>query len=74
MLILTRKIGESFLIGNDIEIKVTDVSGDKIRIGIDAPSALKILRKELVLTIEENQEAAKGSPPQKLKEFLQDFH
>lgn len=61
MLILTRKRGESFLINDDIELVISDISGDQVKIGIKAPASYKILRKELVQTIETNRLAAK--PP-----------
>ena len=57
MLILTRKKGESIKIGDDIEIFVTDVKGDKVRFGISAPEHMKISRTELYLTVENNKEA-----------------
>lgn len=47
MLILTRKIGQSIIIGNDIEIIVSAIDGDQVKIGIQAPKELKILRKEV---------------------------
>lgn len=58
MLILSRKKGESLKIGDDIEIFVTDVKGDKVRLGISAPPDLKISRTELYLTVENNKEAS----------------
>ena len=70
---LTRKVGESVLIGSDVEIKITGITGDKVRIGIEAPALLKILRKELFETIEENQEAAKSIKADQLKDFLKEF-
>jgi len=48
MLILTRRIGESIQIGDDIVIMVTDVQGSQIRLGIEAPPDIKILRGELL--------------------------
>ena len=60
MLILTRKRGESFLINDDIELVISDISGDQVKIGIKAPASYKILRKELVQTIETNRLATKG--------------
>jgi carbon storage regulator len=47
MLILTRKIGQSIIIGGDIKIKLLDVKGDSIRIGIEAPKEVEIYREEL---------------------------
>ena len=48
MLILTRKVSEAILIGNDIKITVTAISGSQVRIGISAPKEVKVLREELV--------------------------
>ncbi len=47
MLVLTRKVGEQIKIGNDITVTVLEVLGSKVRIGIDAPEILSILRGEL---------------------------
>lgn len=47
MLVLTRKEGEKIRIGDDIVISVVRVTGDKVRIGIEAPAALTVLREEL---------------------------
>lgn len=60
MLILSRKCGESLLINGEIEVKITEISGDKVKIGIDAPKDCLILRKELCQTVESNKEAASG--------------
>jgi carbon storage regulator len=62
MLVLTRKIGESVKIGNDIELKVLSIDGEQIKLGIDAPRDIAIHRKEVYLAIEqENNEAADTS-------------
>lgn len=50
MLVLTRHAGESIRIGNDIEIKAIRISGNIVRIGIDAPAEINIVRSELVPT------------------------
>jgi carbon storage regulator len=47
MLILTRRPHQSLIIGADIQIKVLDVIGDRVRIGITAPREVKVLRQEL---------------------------
>ncbi|XXM72053.1 carbon storage regulator CsrA [Lysinibacillus sphaericus] len=61
MLVLTRKTGESIQIGEDIEISVVAVKGDQVKLGINAPKNVEIHRKEIYLTIqEENAEASKG--------------
>ncbi|MFJ6417451.1 carbon storage regulator CsrA [Paeniglutamicibacter sp. NPDC091659] len=59
MLVLTRKVGEKVLIGEDIVVTVLDVRGDSIKIGFDAPRGIKIQRAEMVAAVTEvNREAA----------------
>ena len=48
MLVLTRKLGTKIVIGNDIVITVVDIDRGKIRLGIEAPRGIPILRQELV--------------------------
>lgn len=58
MLVLTRKAGEGIVLGDDITIKVIEIKGNGIRIGIDAPKDCKIYRQEVYQRIsEENREA-----------------
>lgn len=71
MLILSRKAGESFMIGTDIEVKVTEIVGDKVKIGIDAPDNVKVYRKELRQTVESNREAAAKTISKDLLKFLE---
>lgn len=60
MLIITRKEGESFLIGDDVEITITKVADGNVKIGIEAPKEMIILRKELYKEVEsENRNSAK---------------
>lgn len=70
MLILSRKCNESILVGENIEIIVTEISGDKVKLGIKAPGAVTILRKELFLTIEDNRAASKAVDSSALKKML----
>jgi carbon storage regulator len=59
MLVLTRKVGERILIGDDIVLTILDSRGDGIRVGIDAPRGIKVQREEVVrAVIEANAEAA----------------
>jgi carbon storage regulator len=59
MLVLTRKQNEGILIGNDIVITVINIEGDKIRLGIDAPKNVRVIREELLAEIGmENKMAA----------------
>jgi len=58
MLVLTRKSGEGIVIGDDITIKVIEMKGGGVRIGIDAPKSSKIYRQEVYdRIIEENRQA-----------------
>lgn len=47
MLVLTRKVGETFLIGKDIRITVCKVENNAVRIGIDAPQEIQVIREEV---------------------------
>lgn len=47
MLVLTRKISESFMIGEDVEVSVLKIMGDKVRFGIKAPSNIAVHRREV---------------------------
>ncbi|CCJ33789.1 carbon storage regulator CsrA [Caloramator australicus] len=61
MLILTRKEGESILIGEGVEIKILEISQGTVKIGIEAPKNVKVIRKELLKEIgEENIESLKN--------------
>ena len=53
MLILSRRQGESIIISDSIEISITEVKRDQVRLGIKAPSNVKVLRKEIYKQIEE---------------------
>lgn len=60
MLIITRKKGESLMIGDDIEIVISKIDDGNVKIGIKAPKELTILRKELYEEVEqENKEATR---------------
>ncbi len=48
MLVLSRKVNEKFFVGPDVRITVVDIRGGKIRIGIEAPKDVEVLREELV--------------------------
>jgi len=62
MLVLSRRAGESVVLGEDITVTVLEVRGDVVRIGIDAPRSLKVHRAELLAQLEEsNRQAASPS-------------
>lgn len=50
MLILSRKVGERFLIGENVVVQVLDISGSHVKLGIDAPKNTKVFREELLAT------------------------
>jgi carbon storage regulator len=72
VLVLTRKSNQSIMIGDDIEISVLSVMGEKVRIGIQAPRDVPVFRKEVYLEIQrERQEtAADGSVRAEVEEAL----
>lgn len=58
MLVLSRKINETILIGDDVKVTLLAVDGDKIKLGIEAPKHIKIFREELLrATIDINMQA-----------------
>lgn len=60
MLALSRKLNESIMVGNNVEIKILEIKGDQVRIGIEAPRSISVHRKEVFLQIQEsNREAAR---------------
>ena len=63
MLILSRKINEKIMIGDDISISVIEVRGDQVRIGVDAPKTVKVFRQEVFDAIREENRAAAESKP-----------
>ena len=61
MLVLSRKKGETIVIGDDIEIVVLETDGEQIKIGIKAPRDVQVYRQEVYLAIKQsNQDAAKS--------------
>lgn len=72
MLALSRKLNESIVVGNDIEITILEVKGEQVKIGINAPKSVPVYRKELYTQIQEsNQEAVNaGNSPEVFKELL----
>ena len=64
MLALSRKVNESIMIGNDIEITVLEVKGEQVKLGISAPKNVHILRKEIFVDVQdENKKAAESNVP-----------
>ena len=55
MLVLTRKSNQSIMIGDDIEVSVLSIMGEKVRIGIQAPRDIPVFRKEVYLEIQQER-------------------
>jgi carbon storage regulator len=55
MLVLTRKSNQSIMIGDDVEVSVLSVMGEKVRIGISAPRDIPVFRKEVYLEIQQDR-------------------
>ncbi len=73
MLVLTRKSNQSIMVGDEIEISVLAIMGEKVRIGIEAPRSVPVFRKEVYVEIQQGrrprggpQEGRRGSGPVEL--------
>lgn len=71
MLALSRKMNQSIIINDDIEITVLEIKGDQIKIGIEAPKSVPIYRKEIYTQIKDsNKEAANTAVPDVLSRLM----
>ena len=61
MLVLQRKIGQSIYVGEDIKLTIQDITSDKVKISIEAPKDITIMREELKLATMNNMEALSSS-------------
>jgi carbon storage regulator len=64
MLVLTRKSNQSIMIGDDIEVSVLSVVGEKVRIGIQAPQSVPVFRTEIYLEIQRQDGTSPAAPEQ----------
>ena len=63
MLVLTRKLGEGLVLGSDISLKILEIHKNQIKLGIEAPSDVRIYRNEIYEQIkQENRQASKTKP------------
>ena len=60
MLVLTRKSNQSIMIGDEIEVSVLAIMGEKVRIGIEAPRSVPVFRREVYVEIQEDQDAGEA--------------
>ncbi|MEQ4498927.1 MULTISPECIES: carbon storage regulator CsrA [Nocardioides] len=58
MLVLSRRVGESVVIGDDVTVTILEVRGDVVRVGIDAPRSVAVNRAELLAELESSNQAA----------------
>jgi carbon storage regulator len=71
MLALSRKINESIMIGNDIEVTILEVKGEQVKVGIKAPKSIPVYREEVYAQIKEaNKEAASDAVQENLKNLF----
>jgi carbon storage regulator len=73
MLVLTRKSNQSIMIGDDIEVSVLAIMGEKVRIGIQAPRDIPVFRKEVYLEIQEERVGSAKSVHEDVDAALQGF-
>ncbi|HET7626964.1 MAG TPA: carbon storage regulator CsrA [Bacillales bacterium] len=69
MLILTRKTNEEILIGGEIVLKVIEINGDQVKLGIEAPREVDIHRKEVFAAIQRENSEAAGTPSKLLEQL-----
>ena len=64
MLILTRRVGETLMIGDEVTVTVLGVKGNQVRLGVNAPRTVAVHREEIYERIRREQEGGGGTPPE----------
>ena len=70
MLVLSRKTNESIIIDGNVTVSVLRVDNDNVRIGVEAPLEIPVMRKEIYEEIKSNNEQAAGSAKQRVKQLV----
>ena len=73
MLVLTRKSNQSIMIGDDVEVSVLSVMGEKVRIGIQAPQEVPVFRKEIYLEIHREDGTIDGGVHAEVNDALEEL-
>lgn len=71
MLVLSRQRDETIMIGDDIEITIVDIRGDKVRLGISAPRSIQVHRKEVYDAIKRENENAANLKPKDVTDVME---
>ena len=69
MLVLSRRVGDSVVIGDDVVVTVLEVRGDVVRIGVDAPRDVAVRRQELLAELAESNRAAASPSPRAVNDL-----
>jgi carbon storage regulator len=70
MLILTRKLGESIIVGENIQISIIDINKKNIKLGVNAPKSIAVFREEVFVKIRKENEVASSSGIIKINDFF----
>ena len=70
MLILTRRVGETVMIGDEVTITVLGVKGNQVRVGINAPKSVAVHREEIYERIKREQQGESGDKPKQAAEYV----
>ena len=62
MLVLTRKCGQSIVVGDNVEVKVLELHGNQVKLGVEAPQEISIHRKEIYIAIQQENRSAAAPP------------